>query len=949
MGTIGFLVGLLVGLIVGISRAVRKRDEDNNDWIAAGLGIVWFIGIWIVFVVLTGVARIYTSILIMQELRYLNVWLTQFGVKAAIFAASGLFAGIFMAVNLAIAWHGAAPIHERAQQRSSWKYDKWQSWTKAMKWIGRAVVLAFAVVFGLVTMASGWETVLRFFGQIPFGVSDPIHSLDVGYYVLTVPFITLVMNCLLWTFMITLLAVFGLQIFLRKRADELNTNEEKDAAFTRGFGQFCSLCSMLFLLWGWRLILSPYFLMINGSSGRLVGASWIDINYRMGVAPVIGGLVALFGLIQLINGRIRNWIIQACCAGLPILIVTIVLGIIPWAVHGLSVSPSELAYETPYIANHIAMTRAAYGIDKLEGQAFPYQAKLTADEYRANDDTLAQARTIDYRQWRTAVEQLQEFRPSYTFHDGDIDRYPGIGQVILSPRETDPDQLPQQAQTWINRLFQYTHGFGYTGSTVNGIGDQGMPLFIASNIPVEAPEVLQTQQPRIYFGEVNSEPAIVNIRDLKEVDYASEAGIIYGQYEGSAGIRLAGLNRLAFAINYGDLKILLSRFITRDSKIIVKRTITERVSAIAPFLTYDADPYAVVTSQGIFWIWDAYTIAGSYPYADPISDQNSGRYIRNSVKVVIDAYNGTTTFYAADPADPILHVWNNLFPGMFRPLAEMPAVLRQHLRYPEDLFMIQAKKLALYHMTDPTSFYNREDLWVIPNELYDQKPQEMAPRFVWMRLPGKTENEFVITLPFVPFSKQNLVGWMAARMDRDHYGELVLWLFPRNQTVIGPAQAEAQINQDTTISQDLSLWNQQGSAIPWGNMIPLTILGQEGGSVVYIKPLYIMAKDSKIPALARVIIVTSNRVIATTNLQEALADLYAGKGSIISPSEVPPATEVGVTPIPPVPGATKPMSGSAGEIAIYHYDAAQKCAGSGDWECFGREMKALGEALDQLP
>ena len=528
-----------------------------------------------------------------------------------------------------------------------------------------------------------------------------------------------------------------------------------------------------------------------------------------------------------------------------------------------------------------------------------------------------------------------EIRPYYSFNDIDIDRYVIDGkyrQVMLSPRELVQKDLPEQGKTWLNQRLKYTHGYGIAMSPVNEVATEGLPHLFIRDIPPRFTTDLKIDRPEIYYGEKTDEVVFVNTR-TEEFDYPSGDENVWTRYEGESGVRINSWGRkLALAWVFGDYKMLLSDDITNDSYVLFNRNIHERTEKIAPFLRFDQDPYVVISDGKLFWIQDAYTCTAMYPYSSPFDSQGNN-YIRNSVKVVVDAYSGATTFYLADVTDPVVQSYASIFPHLFKPIEKMPKGLFEHVRYPEDMFLIQAEMFTVYHMQDPQVFYNKEDKWNIPNELIDNKQASMSPYYIIMRLPGESEPEYIQMLPFTPNRKQNMIAWLCARSDGDNYGKLLVYNFPKQELIFGPMQIESRINQDSNIAQQLTLWDQKGSRTFKGNLMVIPI----NQSILYVEPLYLQAEQSQIPELRRVILVYGDRVVMEETLDQGLAKLFApGKEPKTSAQEIDKTPETDSTIAELIKEARK------------HYDKAQAAIKDGDWAGYGASIKQLEGVIGRM-
>ena len=584
--------------------------------------------------------------------------------------------------------------------------------------------------------------------------------------------------------------------------------------------------------------------------------------------------------------------------------------------------------EAPYIERNIEATRLAFGLADIESRAFPASEDLTAADVKRNNDTLQDVRLWDPTIVAQSYRQLQALRPYYEFTDVDVDRYEIAGerrQVLISAREMDVAQLPEQAQNWVNEHVFYTHGYGVVMSPVNEATDRGQPRFVIGDIPPEGPEELKLTHAGIYYGERETNYAIVNATK-PEFDYPVGEENATTTYDAETGVQVSGfLRRLAFAIRFGSKDLLFSPLITSESKVLYERTVRSRIERLVPWLTLEADPYIVIVDGRLKWVLDGYTVTNDYPYSQRFGGVN---YIRNSVKAVVDAYDGSVTLYGFDPEDPILTSWGKVFPGLVADTAEMPDGIRTHLRYPEGLFKLQAEVFKTYHITDPQSFYNKEDAWGLPGE---QSGTVMEPFYVLMRLPGEPAEDFVMMLPFTPRNRTNMIGWMAAKSDPAEYGKRVVFRFPKQKVVLGPEQVSARINQDDTISPQLTLWSQRGSQAIHGNMLVIPM----EDSIVYIQPLYLQAESTAIPELTRVIVVYADKVVMESDLERALLAVFG---------QAPPdeAAEEGT-------GTVEPPAGSATAAeAAELYQRALEAQRRGDWAEYGRLIGELGRLLEQL-
>jgi len=608
------------------------------------------------------------------------------------------------------------------------------------------------------------------------------------------------------------------------------------------------------------------------------------------------------------------------------------------------VSPNEQARETPYIQHNIEATRRSFALDTVEERQISGEARLSRADIDRNTATLQNVRLWDHQPLLATFSQLQEIRTYYDFANIDNDRYMINGvvrQVMLSGREINSTALPNR--TWVNERLTFTHGYGLTLGPVNQVTSQGLPVLFIRDLPPVTSAGLQVSEPSIYFGELSNDYVIVRT-SAREFHYPTEEGDASTRYTGSGGVPVGTLLRkLLFALRFASTDIILSDAITAESRILFNRRISDRVRALAgDFLAFDRDPYLVLVDGRLYWLYDAYTTSSRYPYATRATERVN--YIRNSVKFVIDAYNGTTTAYLADARDPVAATYARIFPGLFKPMAEMPEGFRRHVRYPEDIFAIQSQIYATYHMTEAATFYKREDQWEIPviEETADTGSRVMQPYYTIMRLPGETEAEFIQMLPFTPRRKDNLASWLVARSDGEHYGRLRVFEFPKQSLVFGPKQIVGRISQDQTIAPQITLWNQQGSQVIWGTMMVIPI--EE--SLIYVRPLYLQAQGGRIPELTRVIVAYEDRIVMEPTLEASLARLFGGSGQPPLPSAVGEDTARAAPAPAPAPESTPARDLAADARA--HYDRAMAAQRAGDWAKYGEEIRLLGQVLEQL-
>jgi hypothetical protein len=662
-------------------------------------------------------------------------------------------------------------------------------------------------------------------------------------------------------------------------------------------------------------------------------------------ALVLGAVVAAVNAVRTPRGR---WLVAAI---LPAAVCYIALQVVAWYVSSFIVKPNELVRERPYIVYNTELTRQAYGLNRVAQREFPAETTVDAAEPANNQATLQNIRLWDWRALQDTLRQIQEIRTYYDFPDIDIDRYEIDGtnrEVMLAARELNVDKLPESSRNWINDKLIYTHGYGITMNPVNGFTPEGLPTLMLSNMPVQSTvRGLSVTRPEIYFGEMTNTDVYVKTRQ-KEFNYPQGASNSLTSYDGNGGIVLGGfLRRIAIALDRDDLaKLPFSDDVTQDSRLLMRRNLRDRVSALAPFLTFDPDPYIVLGDDGrLSWIMDAFTLSDSYPYSTHYQlDNNSINYMRNSVKVVIDAYDGTTTFYVFDTEDPIIAAYRRIFPSLFKDASTMPSGLRKHVRYPEMLLKLQAEVYGLYHMTDPEAFYNREDLWTVATEVGmseggQQVTQAMQPNFVLMKLPGEAGEEFVEILPFTPANRNNLIGWIAGRSDGAQYGTSVVYNFPKTKLVDGPLQIEARIDQNAQLSGQLTLWNQQGSHVRRGALLVIPT----GRALLYAEPIYLQAERSPMPELRLVVLALQDKLAYGPNFESAMAALFGGASSSLSATSTSAAAE----PVRGAPGSNAPPQTSSPPAADLNTLIAEAAKDLADYQRLTAEGK-LGEAGQKL-
>jgi uncharacterized membrane protein (UPF0182 family) len=869
---------------------------------------------------------LYTDWLWFGEVQYTQVFLAILLTRAGLVGVVALALFVALYANARIATTRAAP-DVLWQLDNQLRVPGHEALERAL---GRALPVLLAVVSLLAGLAAGghWQTVVGWWYQVPFGVTVPLFDRDVAFFVFTLPAWRLVVG---WATVITLASLALAAMAHLLRGGIVLTNRALRVS-EGARGHLLILAAIGFLVKAVDFWLDRFDLVYS-ARGIVVGATYTDVHARLPVLSALAVLAAAVAVAFVLQTRHPRFRIVAPALAILVLVWVVGLGVYPALLQRFRVAPNELAAERPFIAHNIRMTRQAYGLDHVEAREFAAGEGLDEPALRRNRATVENIRLWDHRPLLRTYGQLQEIRTYYKFVDVDIDRYTLNGdyrQVMLSPRELSYPHL--QSRNWINDRLTFTHGYGLVVGPVNRVTQEGLPEFFAWDIPASVRQGFPAiTRPAIYYGELTSGYVIVRTRS-QELDYPVGDQNVYTQYAGNGGIPLSSwMRKLAFAVRFGEPKILLSDDLLPDSRVLMHREVAQRVQRVAPFLSFDADPYLVVTGDGqLVWMLDGYTATDRYPYADPTP--RVGNYIRNAVKVSIDAYHGAVDFYVADPADPLIRTLDRAFPALFKPLDAMPADLQSHIRYPEGLFNIQAQKYATYHMGEPQVFYNREDLWVLPQRTVGGRTEEMEPYYTIMRLPGERKEEFILLTLFNPARRDNMIAWLAARSDPPNYGRLIVYLFPKQRLVYGPRQIDARIDQDPVIARQLSLWNQAGSTVIRGS--PLAIPIEQ--SLLYVQPLYLAAAEQgALPQLRRVIVAHGNQIAMEPTLEQALGRVFGSQ---------PTDARSDATARPP---AEAPAAG-LGQRAWQIWTRAQEALRRGDLAQYGAEQQRLQETLRAL-
>ncbi|MGD1918946.1 MAG: UPF0182 family protein [Pleurocapsa sp.] len=804
-----------------------------------------------------------------------------------------------------------------------------------------AYILIFLTSFALAnTSAMSWEVVLQFFNATDFAVTDPIYQQDLGFYLFRLPlldnfenwFLTLLISGLVITILVYIFK--GILLFDWKWKSLL-VEPKWQTLITKPIKTHVSFLvaaialdiAVDFWLERYELLYSP--------AGVVWGADYTDTHARLVAFWVMIFASALLGIWLIIATWWNKLILPVY--GIVVYAAVLILfnGTIPQLQQRFIVEPNELVKEIPYIEHNIEFTRQAYNLDDIETTDYQLAQSPNPNLLQDNQATIDNIRLWDYRPLLSTYRQLQEIRFYYKFNDVDVDRYTLNGdyrQVMLSPREFDYTQVPSSAKTWVNRRLKYTHGYGLVMNPVNEVTDDGLPVLFIKNIPPVSQTNLTIKEPAIYYGELTQDYIYTGM-NTPEFDYPRGDENAFTKYDGLGGVPINNwLRKLAYAYDKASLKILISRYFTPDSRIHYYRDISERVSHVAPFLKLDNDPYMIVIDGRLKWIVDAYTTSSRYPYSEAVAHEQKTElitnkninYVRNPVKVVVDAKDGTMQFYVVDEKEPVLTTYRKIFPNLFLSKDTIPPEIKAHFRYPQDLFEIQARMYLSYHMEDPQVFYNREDDWRFATELYDNQQQQVEPDYLIMKLPGESKEEFALILPFTPVNRDNMIAWMAARSDGDNYGKLKLYEFPKQELVYGSFQIEARIDQNPEIAEQITLWSQRGSRVIRGDILVIPI----DGSILYVQPLYLRAEKGELPELARIIVAYDRQIVMTPTLERSLAAVFDQKRPNLS--------------IPAI--ADSPSKQSALEI----YQKSQQALQEGNWLEYGRYQQQLQDILQEL-
>ena len=955
-----------------------KKDREERKKRSKFISTIILL-VALVAAILFGLAEFITDWMWFKDLGYTAVFwkklLTQLAIGIPVFVVVGLLMRFYMK-TLKNGYFKKIASHEipdaKRLNRTSWLF---------------AGLFGFAVAW--YTAKTVWINYLQATNATPFDLADPLFNLDVGFYIFKLDFLTqlndIILICVIGMVVITLLYY---SILLTIRTPDIYEDMEEDKEeipipsfdefpgskqggeeipFEKSFfgyllgkskkkkakrkefntsnaEQLLSIASGKLTALGvvfYVMLAVDFFLkqfeLLHTHTGAVYGAGFTDVVITLWMYRIII-VLSIVGAITLAQHIKKNELKKLVKLPIIILVVYFAGGLVGNAVQALIVSPDEINKESKYLERNIEFTRHAYGLENVRTAAFEADASLNATAIQNNEQTISNIRINDYEPVKDFYNQTQSIRQYYKFNGVDIDRYTYNGvekQTYLSAREIDETKI---SNTWLNKHLKYTHGYGVAVSQVNTVTSSGQPDVIEGNIPPETniPE-LKIKRPEIYFGELTNDYVIVNTKE-QEFDYPDGDKNKYSTYKGDSGVKLNFLNRILFAIREGSVKILVSSNITSDSRIIFERNVVRRIEKIMPYLAYEEDPYITVVDGKLYWIMDAYTTSSNYPYSEPYAGEvNTTNYIRNSVKIVVDAYNGTTDFYIVDESDPIAQTMKKIFPTLFKSSSEIPENIRSHMRYPNALFDVQANVYCKYHMTDVKVFYQKEDLWDIAHQIYGTKQTEMDPSYYIFNLPDTQEGaEFINMIPFTPKSKQNMTAIMMARNDGDNYGDLIVYTMPKSKTVYGPMQIEAQIDQNTEISKEFSLWDSAGSTYRRGDLFVIPI----GTSLMYVEPVYLEASNQAIPEVKRVIVAYQDKIAYESTLSDALESLF-GSGYDDTTGSVNTEDNDGS-------GTATESTASLIKKAQAAYEKAVSAQQNGDWAGYGKYIKQLETYLNRL-
>ncbi len=858
---------------------------------------------FLVLISFGSLVQFYTELLWFGEVELTGVFWTIFYTQVGVGVVAGLGAALIILANLEVA-RRSAPRYRLAAAPTTDIAEQYRSMFRPhATWLNIAAAAVVGLLTGLST-STAWDRVLLWRNARPFGVQDPEFGRDVAFFTFEIPFQRTILS---WAF-----GVLVVSIFLAAAAHLLSGSIEPEPNRVRVANvvkvHLSVLLGVFALLKAWSYRLDQ-FELVYSTRGPVEGATYTDVNAQLPALRLLVIIAVVAAVILFVNLRFRGWLLPGAAVAIWAFASLVLGALVPAAVQRFSVLPAESEREAPFIERNIEMTRSAFGLDRFQVRSFPAEEDPSPEVIEENRGTIDNLRIWDPRVLEPTYQRLQAIRPYYAFQDVDVTRYEIDGrltQVMASAREVDPSGLSPDAQNWVNLRLTYTHGYGVVANPANSLTPEGQPEFVVRDLPPRGVDEVLPEEGRggIYYGENVSEYVVANT-DQPEIEYPiADDELQTTHYDGEGGIEVANiLRRAAFAWRFRDTNMLISGFITPESRILMRRNIVERAEAVAPFLTYDRDPYIVVADDRLYWILDAYTTSDRYPYAESLrleqifGPEQAGNinYMRNSVKVIVNAYDGTMDFYLMEPDDAIAATYQAAFPDLFTAEEEMPDGLRAHIRYPEDLFMVQAWQYRVYHMLEPQRVYQQDDVWDIPRDPVHSTEAArvmLEPYYVVMKVPGEEREEFVLMLPFTPKDRPILNGWMAARMDGEAYGEVVAFSFPRGTSIDGPETIAARIDQNDAISQQFTLWSRAGSSVVQGGLFVIPI----GNSLIYVQPVYLQAERAAlaIPELRRVIVVIDDRIGFESTVEASLEAAMAGREIAVDPTDpedLPPVTE----------------------------------------------------------
>lgn len=910
--------------------------------------MIWIVGaVFVALIVIPWLASLATDWLWFTQVGFRSVFSTSLIWRIGLFVFGALVGFGYFYGNVRIARGAGTGFPVLYVNRGDGvNVDLSRSFTKLL--LPVALVLAFITA---VSASASWMDVLKALNGVPVGTRDPLFGRDISFYLFQLPLISGVLGTLI-TLTFLSFAAAGLMYWLR---NDLTLPPRRATAKPKAASHLGLLLVFLFLLLGVRHWVVGTSSLLYSTTGPLLGSSYTDVRVAL-PGLYVSAIAAFLAAVWVVAGIARGKLVWNALWAIVFYAVVSVFarGLVPAAYQKLIVSPNELLREAPYLRNHIVATRQAWGIENVDSHDLSGEVQLTLADIKANAATVDNVRLWERPLLQQTFSQLQEIRTYYDFVSVDDDRYTIDGQyrqVHVAARELNSESLP--TRTFINERLTFTHGMGLTMAPVNQVTTEGLPVLFIKDLPPVSTISVKLTRPQIYYGELTNEYVFVGTKE-KEFDYPAADTNIYTNYAGKGGVPIGSLlRRVLYAFQLGSLKILLSDDIRSKARIMYRRNVMDRAATAMPFLDFDSDPYLIIDDAGkLEWILDAYTTSDMYPYSQRASSGTN--YMRNSVKVVIDAYDGTVDAYIMDPRDPVIETYSRIFGRIFKPLSAMPADVRRHLRYPADLFRLQTALYATYHMVQPETFYHREDQWQIPEGLTKNSSENPYMRHIIMNLPGQPKPEYIFMTPFTPRGKDNLAAWMVARMDGENYGKLAVYRFPKQSLVYGPKQIANRINQDTDISRQLTLWDQRGSEVIRGELLVIPIKE----SLIYVQPIYLRAEGGSIPELKRVVVAHENRVVMGETLEDGLNALF-GSGANAQPAisvedslntlatTTRPVTGAGVAPSTTAPG----VSGETATLlreAQTHYNRAIAAQRAGNWADYGREIEQLGATLQAL-